>query len=93
MGPHFSRSASERCSWRAKLRDPHFLLEHVNYTTYWSMRAIWRDRGLSARNVTAELAHAGRHPSAIYRQPVTRSLVLGLRLFPNVSWLVRKPAS
>ena len=76
---------------RAKGRDPTFLLEHVNYTTYTSMRRLWRRHRLPARNITLELARSRRHKSTIYRSSVVRRAVLALRLFPNVSWLVTKP--
>ena len=76
---------------RAKSRDPTFLLEHVNYTTYPSMRRLWRRHRLPARNITLELARSRRHKSTIYRSSVVRRAVLALRLFPNVSWLVTKP--
>lgn len=76
---------------RAKGRDPTFLLEHVNYTTYPSMRRLWRRHGLPARNITLELVRSRRHQSTIYWSSFVRPILLGLRLFPNVSWLVTKP--
>jgi len=76
---------------RRQGRDPTFLLESVNYTTYPSMRARWQRHGLAARNITEELVRAGRHPAAIYRRPIIRWAALHLGLFPNISWLLTKP--
>jgi SAM-dependent methyltransferase len=76
---------------KAKGRDPTFLLEHVNYTTYLSMRRLWRRHGLPARNITLELFPLRSQHATMYRSSVVRRAVLALRLFPNVSWLVTKP--
>lgn len=76
---------------RAAGRDPDFLLNHVNYTTYPMMVRKWRRHGLHVRNVTLERARKGTHGQAVYSSALRR-VIIGLRLFPNVTWILTKPA-
>jgi 2-polyprenyl-3-methyl-5-hydroxy-6-metoxy-1,4-benzoquinol methylase len=77
---------------RRKGKDPTFLLQHVNYTNYIQLSALWRKHGLVARNLTEERLRTGSHPGEIYRRPVVRFVASKLRLYPNISWLLTKPS-
>ena len=77
---------------RAKGRDPAFLLRHVRYTTYPGMMRLWRRHGLVARNMTEEDVRSRRHQNALYASPLMRFLALRLKLYPNVTWLLRNAA-
>jgi 2-polyprenyl-3-methyl-5-hydroxy-6-metoxy-1,4-benzoquinol methylase len=78
---------------KAKGRDPDFLVNHVNYTTYPRLMKLWRAHGLEIRNLTREHVLAGRHPNHLYKRWPVRALSLRLNLFPNVTWLLEKPGS
>jgi 2-polyprenyl-3-methyl-5-hydroxy-6-metoxy-1,4-benzoquinol methylase len=76
---------------KARRRNPDFLLNHVNYTNYLQLRRLWSKHDLTARNITDEMLRAGEHPGAIYSRKLVRLAALHLKLYPNISWLLRKP--
>lgn len=78
---------------RALGRDPSFLLEHVNYTTYPKMVRLWRRHGLRARNLTEEFEAAGRHRHPFFRSRLWRWVFRPLKLYPNVTFLLEKPVA
>jgi 2-polyprenyl-3-methyl-5-hydroxy-6-metoxy-1,4-benzoquinol methylase len=78
---------------KAKGRDPNFLVNHVNYTTYPRLTKLWRAHGLEVRNLTRERVIAGQHGLPLYRWWAGRTLALRLNLFPNITWLLRKPTA
>lgn len=78
---------------RSRGKDPTFLLESVNYTTYPQMMRLWRRHGLLIRNITRERLEVRSHASQIYRRRLVRALALHLNLFPTVTWLLQRPRS
>jgi 2-polyprenyl-3-methyl-5-hydroxy-6-metoxy-1,4-benzoquinol methylase len=78
---------------RSRGKDPTFLLESVNYTTYPQMMRLWRRHRLRIRNITRERLEMRSHASQIYRRRLVRPLALHLNLFPTVTWLLQRPPS
>jgi 2-polyprenyl-3-methyl-5-hydroxy-6-metoxy-1,4-benzoquinol methylase len=75
---------------RSMGRNPGFLLSHVNYTTYPTMSRLWRRHRLDVRNITEELVRSGSHPNPIYKRSIVYFLCTHFKLYPNITWLLRK---
>jgi 2-polyprenyl-3-methyl-5-hydroxy-6-metoxy-1,4-benzoquinol methylase len=75
---------------RAKGRNPDFLINHINYTNYFQLRRLWSRHDLIARNITDEKLRAGEHPGKVYSRRLVRIAALHLKLYPNISWLLRR---
>jgi 2-polyprenyl-3-methyl-5-hydroxy-6-metoxy-1,4-benzoquinol methylase len=75
---------------RAAGRDPDFLVNHVNYTTYPMMMRLWKKHNLVIRDLTRERLVAGQHKHQLYRHRLLRQLAIRLSLFPNLTWLLEK---
>jgi 2-polyprenyl-3-methyl-5-hydroxy-6-metoxy-1,4-benzoquinol methylase len=75
---------------RRQGRDPAFLLHNVNYITYPKMMRLWKHHELEVRNITEELVLRRDHPNRIYDRRLVRVLATRFKLYPNVSWLLRR---
>lgn len=78
---------------KAMGRNPEFLMKHINYTTYPGMTRRWKSHKLQIRNLSDELLRSGKHPNTLYRSGLARFLALNLKLYPNITWLLTKPAA
>lgn len=71
-------------------RNPEFLMKHVSYTTYPALMRLWKKNNLEIRNVTEEKILSGEHKSDMYSSKLLTTIILKLKLFPNITWLLKK---
>lgn len=76
---------------KANGRNPEFLLKHVHYTTYPQLMALWKAHNLVVRNMTEETFRSGQRKANGFTALLMKFIALRLKLFGNVTWLLRKP--